>query len=417
MKNKYILLILGILLLFPFVNAVDVSTCSELQSATEMINLTGNIDCSDTINWNGGKGFEPLVFEAGIEGNGYNITGLYINRQDETYVGLFTVITGPVQNLGLINTNIIGGIITGSVAGSFYGTNGINLTVTGIVQCNVSQCSAGGITGNMNNNGAITSSTFDGIVIGTGDWLSGGSWGLGYNGVGALVGRGNGGCSDSNSSANIYGYGNVGLGYNLWGTHPNSFFNHGNSVFTGTKTTLTDVTKPSYSNKSINNTYSGNITNFAIKTNDNWRLGPNGRYIFSTDNTGTWVNDSAVYFADASVPQWANVTKTLGTNPIVSYMWYFIDNAGNTNSTEIYTLIVEGIPEEEQQKSMEVVITQRAPIFSIIDVNRAKEVFSTISSFSTVGTGEGLGNWFDKNKNTLIVILIIAGAIVLLKKK
>lgn len=55
---------------------------------TETYVLSNDIDCSDTINWNGGMGFIPitqslnfsLVFSGSLEGNGYTIRNLYINK-------------------------------------------------------------------------------------------------------------------------------------------------------------------------------------------------------------------------------------------------------------------------------------------------------------------------------------------------
>jgi hypothetical protein len=99
-----------------------------------------------------------------------------------------------------------------------------------------------------------------------------------------------------------------------------------------------DYTPPVYNKVSINNTLAGQITKFSINASDNLALNPHGGYIFSTNNTGTWQNDSFVLFT--TTPSWANVTKILNstTGTIVGYMWYFNDTSGNTNSTSIYTL-------------------------------------------------------------------------------
>ncbi|OYT33739.1 MAG: hypothetical protein B6U87_03005, partial [Candidatus Aenigmarchaeota archaeon ex4484_52] len=58
---------------------IAISTCQELQDINK--NLAGDyymandIDCSDTINWNKGKGFEPIQFFAGLlDGEGHKIT-------------------------------------------------------------------------------------------------------------------------------------------------------------------------------------------------------------------------------------------------------------------------------------------------------------------------------------------------------
>ncbi|HPD81610.1 MAG TPA: hypothetical protein PK357_00740, partial [Candidatus Pacearchaeota archaeon] len=99
-----------------------------------------------------------------------------------------------------------------------------------------------------------------------------------------------------------------------------------------------DTTPPTYNSVSINTTKAGQLANFAINVDDDFTLHPNGMYIFSTNNTGVWVNDSAINFT--STPEWANVTKTLNStsDTFIGYRWYFNDSAGNPNSTEIYTL-------------------------------------------------------------------------------
>ncbi|MFA5764331.1 MAG: LamG-like jellyroll fold domain-containing protein, partial [archaeon] len=99
-----------------------------------------------------------------------------------------------------------------------------------------------------------------------------------------------------------------------------------------------DITPPTYSLNSTNNTIIGEITNFSIYVNDDIALSPNGTYIFSTNNTGSWINESVVNFT--AKPSWANVTKTLNSTEgtFVGYRWYLTDNAGNINNTGIYTL-------------------------------------------------------------------------------
>jgi parallel beta-helix repeat protein len=100
--------------------------------------------------------------------------------------------------------------------------------------------------------------------------------------------------------------------------------------------TIPDTTPPTYSNAQTNNTATGQSTNFSLYINDETALNPNGQYVFSTNNTGTWVNESTVNFT--ATPQWANVTKTLNStgNLLVSYRWYLTDNATNRNNTIIY---------------------------------------------------------------------------------
>ena len=107
-----------------------------------------------------------------------------------------------------------------------------------------------------------------------------------------------------------------------------------------------DTIKPTYSLNQTNNTIVGKSTLFSIYYNDNTALHPNGQYIFSTNNSGTWTNESLVNFT--VTPNWANVTKTLNSTEGISigYRWYADDNAGNINDTGIFTLTTTSDEEE-----------------------------------------------------------------------
>ena len=55
--------------------------------------LTNDLDVSSTTNWNGGAGFLPVgksssLFTGNFDGNTNHITGLYISRSSQNYVGL-----------------------------------------------------------------------------------------------------------------------------------------------------------------------------------------------------------------------------------------------------------------------------------------------------------------------------------------
>ena len=132
-------------------------------------------------------------------------------------------------------------------------------------------------------------------------------------------------------------------GFNAPGVHNVTTSYTGNENYSiGSETfnvTVVDTTAPTYSSKSTNNISEvGKIAIFGIYVNDNSALSLNGKYIFSTNNTGTWHNDSAVLFTVS--PSWANATKTLNTTSgtLVGYRWYFNDTSNNTNSTPIYVL-------------------------------------------------------------------------------
>ncbi len=65
-------------------------------------------------------------------------------------------------------------------------------------------------------------------------------------------------------------------------------------------------------------------------------------YIFSFNNGGGWVNDTAVAFGGGN---WANVSKTLPTTvgTIVSYRWYVNDSVGGIGDSGIQILTLTAI--------------------------------------------------------------------------
>ena len=101
-----------------------------------------------------------------------------------------------------------------------------------------------------------------------------------------------------------------------------------------------DTVAPTYTGAAHSSTEAGESTTFSIQYNDTVALNTSGSYIFSTNNTGAWVNNSAVPWT--ATPQYANSTKTLNSthDTIVGYRWYATDAAGNINNTPIYTLTV-----------------------------------------------------------------------------
>ncbi|MCK4597481.1 hypothetical protein KAU04_05550, partial [bacterium] len=172
---------------------------------------TANIDASATSGWNGGAGFSPIgnsstKFSGSYDGNGYTISGLYINRSTNC-IGLFGYTNGAtIQDLGVTNVNIVGngqvgGLVgwnsnstvsncytTGSVTGNDWAVGGlVGLNYgSNIVQYCYSLCSAtsvgnqqvgglvgrnGWLTGNTVSNcysrGAVTGGYYSGGLIGT----------------------------------------------------------------------------------------------------------------------------------------------------------------------------------------------------------------------------------------------------------
>jgi len=89
--------------------------------------LMNDIDASATHTWNdngtgGYYGFEPVGgefnrFAGSLEGNGYCVYNLFINRPNAGFVGLFGSTDGNIRNVGLENIEITGKYYVGALAG------------------------------------------------------------------------------------------------------------------------------------------------------------------------------------------------------------------------------------------------------------------------------------------------------------
>ena len=205
--------------------------------------LVSDIDCSETENWNNGKGFDPIgsydnEFFGVLNGKGHEVKDLYINRGEESNVGLFGFIehSAEVKEVGVTNVDVtgdgnVGGLVgiimdgavsssfsTGSVSGSHYAIGGLVGDNGGSISSSFSTVDVsgddrnGGLVGN--NGGSISSSYSTGSV-------SGG------NEIGGLVGFNNyGSISSSYSTGDVSGSGDVGglIAYSYSGTVSDSYW-------------------------------------------------------------------------------------------------------------------------------------------------------------------------------------------------
>ena len=98
---------------------------------------------------------------------------------------------------------------------------------------------------------------------------------------------------------------------------------------------------PTYSNAAHSSYIAGSNAVFSSLWNDDSGL---SKYIFSTNNTGTWVNSTATAFS--STPGWANITKSLNSNvgTVVAYRWFANDSDNAWSSTGIYTVTTTSLP-------------------------------------------------------------------------
>lgn len=125
------------------------------------------------INW------EPIPsFTGTLNGNGYTIKGLCVDRPAQNNVGLFGSLSGPVRDLTLDGIQITGGENTGGLAGSIdVGTTIYNCHITGNSSVTGGECT-GGLVGF--NKAAISNSSTTCSVEATGNF-AGGLVGDNYN--------------------------------------------------------------------------------------------------------------------------------------------------------------------------------------------------------------------------------------------
>ncbi|NRB81825.1 MAG: hypothetical protein HRU38_24720 [Saccharospirillaceae bacterium] len=164
-------------------------------------NADGLMDDSD-IYWNSGKGWEPMGssskgFSATLEGNGFSILNLFINRSTTDYIGLFASVNASIiQNIHLSGelTSITGNNYVGafsgfqagsdpvfykncSIQGEIYGTRNVGglqgyAKSAQVDRCNsdaiiqASENSAGGLLGLITWNSSIDNSFVLGSING-----------------------------------------------------------------------------------------------------------------------------------------------------------------------------------------------------------------------------------------------------------
>jgi len=168
--------------------------------------------------YNGGKGWEPIGiwndFTGTFDGNGYTISGLFINRPDAHFVGLFRIVSGAtLRDVSLVNVNVTGFAKVGGLAGlAKEATTICNVSVAGVVNGETGNISlaekVGGLVGELGlveelDGGTITNSSAAVVVSGR-------------SVVGGLAGRSNGNITNSFATNAVTGFSYVGglVGFN-----------------------------------------------------------------------------------------------------------------------------------------------------------------------------------------------------------
>jgi len=197
---------------------------------------------------NQGKGWQPIgtsdePFTGSFDGQGYEISDMFINRPDESLVGLFGTVDvgGVIQNVKVVNVTVtgewaIGGLVgenLGDVRNSYSGgTVSGEDCVGGLVGGNAggvsNSCSAANVTGHWDVGGLVGCSDSYGTVSNSysvgnvaGEWAVGGLMGGNLGGiveesystggvtgddyVGGLVGDNQGTVNNSHSIGSVTG--------------------------------------------------------------------------------------------------------------------------------------------------------------------------------------------------------------------
>ena len=112
-----------------------ITSCQDLQDIQENLNasyqLAHSLDCAGTIDWNNGQGFNPLgdnitPFTGSLDGQGFTIDNLHINRTDQTdgwdvgFIGKAKA-GAQINHLGLRNADIKGYKYVGGLIGFAQG--------------------------------------------------------------------------------------------------------------------------------------------------------------------------------------------------------------------------------------------------------------------------------------------------------
>lgn len=119
--------------LIPSRNTIIIKTAEDMQKLhtypSANFKLAGNIDMTQYAS---GQGWKPVdEFSGKLDGRGYTISNLKINRPSEQYVGLFGKVTADAKiiNVTFENVNIVGENYTGVLAGTMAG-NATRVIVT-----------------------------------------------------------------------------------------------------------------------------------------------------------------------------------------------------------------------------------------------------------------------------------------------
>ncbi|MFH1190055.1 MAG: GLUG motif-containing protein [Candidatus Omnitrophota bacterium] len=275
-----------------------ITNASQLQMVT--LNTSANytiandIDASATKRWNGGLGFKSIANFSGIfDGKNKVISNLYINRPDESNIGLFgsiktidKIIVGQfgdtvidpwetrVMNVQLESVSITGYQYVGGLCGYNEGTISAS-SVTGNVSAYANFSFVGGLVGsnfgkiyNSWTDGKVTGQVAVGGLAGANDGTISKSWSKGivkgYEYVGGLCGYGyyNSAILTSYATGNVIGASHAGGLIGMNNGRISSSHATGDVIGSGKSNYMGGLVGRNLENGKINNSWaSGDLTN------------------------------------------------------------------------------------------------------------------------------------------------------------
>jgi len=248
----------------PGAPAFEISTPQQLAGLADLVNRGGHsfsgriirlaqsIVLNDTVNWQSWATSAPANswiaigigtsrFRGTFDGRGHQVIGVYINRPDENFQGLFGVTEGStIMNIGVVNSfingrNFVGGVVGGSggnisnsynagIVNGLENVGGVAGRISGIMSNSYNTGSVrgtyyvGGVAG-WNNFGTVTNSFNTGMVNGN-------------SRLGGVVGENGGTVTNSFNSGAIIGQSFVGgvVGENFGGLVTNNYFLSGTAT-------------------------------------------------------------------------------------------------------------------------------------------------------------------------------------------
>lgn len=244
--------------------------------------LTRPIDATETNEWNGGDGFNPVDLNGSIDGDGYDVDGLTVNRPSENHPAFLSSNQGTVENIGFTNIDIYGFQSSGGLIGISEDGFVSNVHVSGTVESETG--TVGGLIG-INNNTDVTKSHTD-VIVTTSEEMEG------YGGGGLIGLNNNGDVSKSYATGDVTGGTIIGglIGDNNHGTITNSYATgnvNGNSIVGGFVGRQIDAeVSNSYSTGQVNGAIS--VGGFTANVEDDAEI---SNSYWDTDSSG--VSDSS----------------------------------------------------------------------------------------------------------------------------